>query len=375
MLKHVGRLQKIVVVFLLITSALQHATHIDALPPQRDLSAQRVTSLFPTKIVRITPPYGYVPGPVKVRLSQSERVIVRRLQSIATQWTPTSPTSQPYLIWQIEESARSSRTLRLSIRALEAARELLAIPDHQEFPPVVVNVGRTQEFIKRQVVALNCSPNHIQNGEQYLMGATICNRRVIVINLTGYFFLRSANQVITLSMERRREPVFRATLYTTVDRNLSGLAHEWVHVARNQLTDGFVPDNEPAWFREGLAETISGLSRVRASNGRMSYMDFHVIRLRKFSNWSRNCIAPLRSYRDTSITYGGCEYLRGAAALELLLANYGGLPKIFELFSRISDTSDFFSAFRQTYGLSVTRFEKRADTYARYIRYVSVMGV
>lgn len=340
-----------------------------------DYSDNRITPLTPTKVVSITPPYGYVPGPVRVRLSKSEQDIIRILQNIAVNWDSAYPPPENLLEWRIEESARTSRTLALSINALRATRAFLSVPANFGTFPIIAIVGRTQKFLKSQVASLGCASSVQEVGGDYLMGATICNRRVIVINLTGYFFLTSATQKITPLMEARPEPPIRATLYTKVDRNLSGLAHEWVHVARNRLTNGFVPDNEPAWFREGLAEVISGLSRVRASNGRMSYMDFHVIRLRKFSNWSRNCLSPLRAYRQTSETVSGCEYLRGAAAIEMLLARRGGIPKILELFGNITSTNDFFASFRQVYGLSVSSFEKQADLYASYIRSVNRIGV
>ena len=331
--------------------------------------------LYPTKVVEITPPYGYAPGPVRVRLSKTEQDVIRSLQRLATTWQSAYPPPENLLEWRIEDTARNSRTLALSMNAFRAARAFLSVPFNAGTEKIVVIVGRTQNFIKTQIAQLGCNTTPSVDGGQYLMGATICNRRVIIINLTGYFFLSWSNLRITPAMEQRSEPPIRATLYTKVDRNLSGLAHEWVHVARNRLTSGFIPDNEPAWFREGLAEIVSGLSRVESSNGRMTYMDFHVIRLRKFSNWTRNCLAPLRTYRETSEAVSGCEYLRGAAAIELLLAQYGGLPKILELFANTTATNDFFASFRQVYGLSLSAFERKADTYASYIRYVSRIGV
>ena len=360
-----------------VTLLITLLTNTAAVSNARDVSAIDVhpSSLYPTKVVQIKPPYGYVPGPVRVRLSKTEQDVVRALQKLATTWQSAYPPPENLLEWEIEESARNSRTLALSMNAFRAARAFLSVPFNAGTEKIVVIVGRTQNFIKNRVAQLGCNTTPAANDGQYLMGATICNRRVIIINLTGYFFLTWSNMRITPAMEQRSEPPIRATLYTKVDRNLSGLAHEWVHVARNRLTSGFIPDNEPAWFREGLAEIISGLSRVQSSKGRMTYMDFHVIRLRKFSDWSRNCLAPLRTYRETSEAISGCEYLRGAAAMELLLAQHGGLPKILELFANISATNDFLASFRQVYGFSLSTFEKKADTYASYIRYVSRIGV
>lgn len=367
--------KKFLVIALLCSGLIIHGKTLSAESTLINVASQKFSALHPTKVVRITPPYGYVPGPVRVRLSKSEQDYVSALQNLAVNWDSAYPPPENLLEWRIEETAKSSRTLALSINALRATRAFLSVPANSGTFPIVIIVGRTQKFIKDQVASLGCASTVQEIGGDYLMGAAICNRRVIVINLTGYFFLTYRNQPITAFMESRPEPAIRATLYTKVDRNLSGLAHEWVHIARNRLTNGFVPDNEPAWFREGLAEVISGLSRVRASGGRMTYMDFHVIRLRKFSNWTTTCLAPLRKYRQTSSSVSGCEYLRGAAAIELLLARHGGIPKILDLFANTSSTNDFFASFRQVYGFSITSFEKQADTYASHIRYVSRMGV
>lgn len=358
----------------LTLSLITFVSSVDATRSPDQLGSSRVAPLYPTRVVTITPPYGYAPKPVRVRLSKSEQEMIPILQRIATKWNSDFPPPQRILQWRIEPSAANSRTLALSTNILNATRAFLSVPENIGTFPIVIIVARSQKYIKEQVASLGCRPSLEINGGQYLMGATICDRRVIVINLTGYFFLKSATQVITTAMEQRREPLLSRTPYAEVDRNLSGLAHEWTHVARNRLTNGFVPNNEPAWFREGLAEIVSGLSRIRASNGRMSYMDFHVIRIRRFSNWSENCTARLRTYRRTSSSVSGCEYLRGAAALEMLLARHGGIPKIIELFGNITSTNDFFASFRQVYGFSVASFEKRADIYAQHIRAATRLG-
>ena len=324
-------------------------------------------TLEPTRIVTIKPPYGYYTSPVRVRLSRSEIDIVRRLQSLAVNWKSLSPPPTNLLHWRIEPVAENSPTFALNVAAFDAARAFLSVPVNDATKSIVIVVARTQDFIRQQVNALGCQPNLALYESAYIMGATICNRSVIVINLTGYLFVRYIGQPITLQMEQKPEPPISATSYIIADRNLSGLAHEWTHVARNRLTDGFIPDNEPAWFREGLAEVVSGLSRVKASNGRMTYLHFHVIRMRKFSNWPNSCGAHLSTFRDNSDHPGGCEYLRGAAALELLIANYGGLTKIVNLYSHMRDSGDFLQSFSHTYGMSLSRFEERADKYARYI--------
>ena len=328
---------------------------------------QKPFVLEPTKVVTIKPPYGFYTAPIRVRLSKSEVDIVRRLQNLAINWDSASPPPVNLIRWRIEPSAANSRTVALGIEAFHEARAFLSVPVNDATKSIVVVIGRTQAYLRQQVNLLGCQPNLALYQGEYIMGATICNRSVIVINLTGYLFLRYLGQPLTMAMEQKPEPAISATSYILVDRNLSGLAHEWTHVARNRLTDGFIPDNEPAWFREGLAEVVSGLSRVKSSNGRMTYMHFHVIRMRKFSNWPNSCGASLSTFRSNSKLPGGCEYLRGASAVELLIANYGGLTKIVSLYSHMRESGDFLESFRFTYGMTLSQFEARADNLARYI--------
>lgn len=338
-----------------------------ALQQSSRTQSQKPFVLEPTKVVTIKPPYGFYVAPIRARLSKSEVDIVRRLQNLAINWESASPPPVNLIRWRIEPSAANSRTVALGVAAFDAARAFLSVPVNDATKSIVVVIGRSQAFLRQQVNLLGCQPNLALYQGEYIMGATICNRSVIVINLTGYLFLRYLGQPITMTMEQKPEPPISATSYILVDRNLSGLAHEWTHVARNRLTDGFIPDNEPAWFREGLAEVVSGLSRVKASNGRMTYTHFHVIRLRKFSNWPNSCGANLSTFRSNSKLPGGCEYLRGASALELLIANYGGLKKIIALYSHMRESGDFLESFRYTYGMTLSQFERRADNLARYI--------
>ena len=336
--------------------------------------SQKPLVVEPTKVVTIKPAYGFYNPPVRTRLSKSEVDIIRRLQKIASDWEPASPPPINLIQWKIEPSAAQSPTVALSIEAFNAARAFLSVPFNDATKPVVVVIGRSQAFLREQVNLLECQPNLALYKGEYLMGATICNRSVIVINLTGYLFLRYIGQPITTAMEQRPEPPFSTTRYTLVDRNVSGLAHEWTHVARNRLTDGFIPENEPAWFREGLAEVVSGLSRVKSSNGKLPYLHFHIIRLRKFSTWPNSCLASISTLRSNSKLTGGCEYLKGAVALELLIANYGGLSKIINLYEHMRESGDFFSSFKFVYKMTVAQFEARADKYASYISQVVHYG-
>ena len=333
------------------------------------------TGLFPTRVVSMSPRFGYSPSTVKVRLSASEVDVVSRMQTMIRNWTAPYPPLDDHTTWRIEDSAASSPTLASAIHAVEEAQRMFSFPHGETSVPVIFIIGRTQSFIREQIAAIGCIPSSAIVNGVYLMGATVCNRNVIVINLTGYFFLRSVTQPITGRMEQRREPAMTATSYLVVDRNLSSLAHEWVHVARNRLSEGYVPDNEPAWFREGLAEVVSGLARVRAYGRAYPYLHFHVIRLRKFFDWDSRCPGSLRAYRHNGRIPTGCEYMKGGVAAELLLAKYGGLAKIYELYGHIAETGDFFSAFHATYGITVSTFERRADLYMSYITRAESIGV
>lgn len=350
------------VVLLLAISAISTSSTTHA----QDLQ-QKPDALQPTRVVSFRPYYGYAPQRVTARLSQSEVVIIRRMQSLADTWSSVTPPPTNLLNWRIEPSVAGSRTITLAVAAFHEARAFLSVPVNSGTVQIAIIIGRTQNFIQEQVAEFGCKPTLATSSGIYLMGATICNRNVIVINLTGYLFLRSITQPITSFMETRPEPRLSSMSYLIVDRNLSSLAHEWTHVARNRLSDGFVPDNEPAWFREGLAEIVSGLSRVKASRGNYRYAHFHIIRLRKFANWPNICGIRLFKFRtETEFPYG-CEYLAGGAAVELLIAKYGGIPKIIALYDNIRITGDFLESFRNTYQMSLREFERRADIYAKYI--------
>ena len=323
--------------------------------------------LEPTKVVRILPSYGYTPAPLRIRLSYSEQQVVTKLQWFSTQWVPPVPVVPSSATLLIEPSAQDSETLRIGLAAMRQVESLLVRPLDITPTRTYVIVGRTQKFLKDKVHAIGCVPDLTATNGVFLMGATLCNRQVIVINLTGYLFLKSRYQQFFPAMETFREPPIAATSYLIADRNLGGLAHEWAHVARSRLSIEPIPDNEPTWMREGLAEIISGMARVKASKGRMTYLDFHSIRLRKFTNWTDYCKASTTAYRVSSSVLSGCEYFRGAIAAELLIANYGGIPQIMNLYKNASASGDFLEGFRQTYGMSLRTFELRADKYVSYV--------
>ena len=323
--------------------------------------------LEPTKTVVTRPLYGFYNGPIRTRLSKSEVDAIRRLQWIATTWQPRIAVVPIPVTWLIEEGTMPSPTLSIAIDALAQAKLLQAREDGKSLIIKTIILGRSQKFIRDTLLSLNCNPDLSRTYEQYLMGATVCNRRVIVINLTGYYFLTNPRIKLTTELEIQPEPPLKKTNYLIVNRNISSLAHEWTHVVRDRPTVGPLGANEPVWLREGMAEIVSGLSLVRASKGKMTYEEYHVIRIRKFSNWPDQCRLSLTEYRDTSISLGGCEYLRGAAAIELLLASYGGIGRVQLLYEDANELGDFEASFERVYGMTLREFEVRADQYSQYI--------
>jgi len=357
-----GRIKSVVLTFACLTVGIVSTSSVHA-----QIQNQKPDQLNPTKVVTVYPKYGYAPKPIKVRLSRSEIDVIKRLQiaSFAPMAYPTNATS--LAVFFIDPGAKDSPTLALGIKSMIMAGELLAsAPDGKPSKTAII-VGRTQSFIADTIRSLGCNPDFSAISGALLMGATICNRQVIVINLSGYLFIKNRSQSLTTAMETAPEPPMSATSYLYADRNIGGLAHEWAHVSRSFISHGLIADNEPAWFREGFAELISGMARVRASTNGMTYLNFHVIRIRKFESWPNHCDKGTNNYRATSAILGGCEYLRGLIALELLVANYGGIKNLINLYDDMRVTADFFSSFQHVYKMSVSTFENKADNYFRYI--------
>ena len=328
----------------------------------------------PTRVVTIRPPYGYSPGPISVRLSQSEIVAIRQMQTIADKWAPEVNIHAP-IKWYIEPGTENSPTLALAKQALVQAQYLLSRPQLTDFSETSIIIGRTQRFLKKTVAEHNCFPNLDFLNDTFLMGATICKRRVIVINFTGYFYVKSSDDLGVASHETTPEPALEITPYLFADRNIASLAHEWTHRVRRLPSENLFAHNEPLWLAEGMAEVVGGLSIVKASKGRKTYLDFHVVRLRKFSDLQTTCRASLTQYRNRSSNVSGCEYLRGAAAVELLLSRFGGIRNVNRLYDDSNLTGDFVQSFSNVYHMSLRAFELRADKYMSYIRRADHAGV
>lgn len=334
-------------------------------------TAHAATPPVGSVVVSITPPYGYWTPPVRVRLSRAEQRVIARLQKQSTAWNPPEGAVASPLIWHIESSAQNSPTLALARRVLAGAQTLLAWDDVGPEQLVDVVVGRSQSYISATVRRLGCTADLGASGGIWLMGASVCNGRVIVINLTGYLFLRYKGQTITRSLETAREPSLSRTWYLIVARNMRGLAHEWTHSARLTFALRGATRREPAWFREGLAETLSGMAAVRGTGGRVSYLEYHVMNQRRFVNWTASCPLRVSRYRSTSKHLDGCEYFVGAAATAILLADHGGIARVLDLYRVAAETGDWIVAFEAVYGMSLEFFEAKADRYIAGIRSVT----
>lgn len=328
-------------------------------------------SISDSRIDRVTVPYGNTPSPVRVRLTSDEDRVITAIQALIDRRPVPGYDSSRILTWVIEPSARSSTTLAMSRRILNTLQQIFDSNNFRDTLATTVVVGRSQQFLRQAVESRGCIPDLGRTNGIFLMASAVCNRRFIVVNLTGYFFLTSATQVITPALERRREPLFSRTSTFVVDRNLSGLAHEWAHIARAASASGAIQPGEPAWIREGFAELMSGVARVQTFRDKMTFKTFHVLRLRKFADWHSRCTEPLRRYRGDTEQLNGCEYYLGPLAVEMLVADYGGLPNLLRLWETNNLQLDFAEAFESVYGMPLSSFETIADRYIADIAEVS----
>jgi len=324
-----------------------------------------------SRVLLTRPPFGYSKGVLRTALSSQESVVLSRMAKLSLSLIPNWGISDVNVEWHVEPSASPSPIYKMQKKVLLAAQQILFRYTLIDGWPVNIVVGRTQQFIKSQLANLGCSVALPEFNGVVLMGATVCNRRVIVINLTGYLFLYRASQSLTTAMEIQQEPALSRIPYLIVDRDIAGLAHEWAHVYRAWGARGDVQTDEPAWMREGWAEVIGGLARVKAYPTKYSYEAFHAISLRHFYDWQHNCAHTIGSYRDVNLAPRSCQYTVGALAVEYLLAHYGGPSKLLLAYRYENITSSFIQAFKSVYGFPLEFFEHEVDRYLATIRRVS----
>jgi hypothetical protein len=313
--------------------------------------------------VFVTPPFGKYPKPLLVTMTPAEVRVINRSQQEVDPISVVKPVTTRLVTWYVEPSAANSPTLRLARRSLVATQAIFEALGIYEAQATSIVVGRTQKFLKKTVKALGCDPDLSITGGQHLMGSSLCEDSVIVMNLTGYLFLVNSTQKLTAALEMKPEPPIASMDYRIVDRNISALSHEWAHSVRGLLSGGRVAFGEPAWMREGFAELVAGFSRVKAFPLRMQYSDFHAIKIHLFSNWQNQCQGSLRDYAVRLGVLAGCEYHNGLMAVELLLSEFGGLRKLLKLYKDTSVLRGFEASFLTNYGMTLPEFELLANKF------------
>lgn len=318
----------------------------------------------------VTPAYGAFPKGLSVPVRPWESRVIQQISRSVGKSANVLPQTHQLITWYVEPAVDESPTFLLAREVLYELQHALEEIGVLEGRLTSVVVGRTQEYIRSTVRSLGCNPDMRLTFGQFLMGASVCGHGILVMNLTGYLVLDSLRP-LTADDEVRPERPLAAQSYLVVDRNASSLAHEWVHSVRSEIGGPFAFSDEPTWFSEGVAELVSEIARVRAFGEGTTFGEIHAIKVRLFSDWPSTCTLDLRLYRIPITRLSGCEYSLGNLALELLVAEFGGLSRIFDLYRRIAEGGTFDEAFRFVFGVSLDDFEAYAN---RYIRDVASVG-
>ena len=348
--------------FLTATILIALLSSLSSIPAQARAEDQVVSQSENISLV-ITPGFGAYIAPLIATMTPAEMRIINKAQEQVISVSVVKPLSARIVTWYIEPSAVNSPTVKLARRTLLGTQAMFEGLGIFEAKATSIVIGRTQKFLRETVTKLGCYPNLSRTWDQHLMGSSLCSDTIIVMNLSGYLFLTTPGQVVTREMETRPEPPIALQSYLLVHRNIAGLSHEWAHSVRTLMAGGEVPVGEPAWMREGFAEMVSGLARVKAFPARTSYADFHALKIHMFSNWASRCKLSLRAYAQNSDILAGCEYYKGLIAVEILLSDFGGLAKLMKLYKDTSVLRTFEASFLTNYGMTLPEFEVLADQY------------
>ena len=313
--------------------------------------------------VVVTPGFGAYKAPLIATMTPAEMRIVNKAQEHVDRVNIVRPLTARFVTWYVEPSAANSPTVNLARKTLLGTQSMFEALGIYEAKATAIVIGRTQKYIRDTVAKLGCHPDLSRTWGQHLMGSSLCSDTIIVMNLSGYLFLTTPGQKVTREMETRREPPIASQSYLLVHRNISGLSHEWAHSVRTLMAGGEVPIGEPAWMREGFAELVSGLARVKTFPVRTSYSDFHAVKIHLFTNWASRCKLDLRGYEHDFDILSGCEYYKGLIGVEILLSDFGGLEKLMKLYKDTSVLRSFEASFLTNYGMTLPEFEVLADKY------------
>lgn len=334
------------------------------------------SSSFPQgRWVTIDPPLGRVDRPITEFLTNGEIEVVGHVQRMVNliSLTKSSAFEGYDLRWHVEKSVSGSQMFRIQKKVVVALDTVLArtSPFMRTWPTDIV-IARSQSFIRAELDRVGCSPDLSAWNGTVLMAAALCNRHMLVSNLTGLLFIVHAEQKITPQLERRREPPLAQIPYRVVLRGSTALAHEYVHAWRAAGQLGVVREDEPAWFSEGFAEFWAGIAKVLAYRGTVNYETQHVVRLRDFYDWAQSCTKPLSSYRSYSVLNNSCEYHVGTLAVEYLYSRYSSLQTTLDTFARSASYPTFAEGFYAAFGITLEQFESEASGYVAQIRRVEL---
>lgn len=260
-------------------------------------------------------------------------------------------------------------SLICAVVALSWVSSPVAIADDIPGEYVVVEplVGRSTQPIRKFLTTLErVTLERVDESISAIPNRDPTGDAVIVSNVTGYLFLLRPDQRVTAAMEARVEPPLSRLNFRVAARNSSALAHEWVHFFRMAGLGGRVAPDEPLWFAEGFAEFWAAIAKVKHYGDDDAIVKSHIVRLRDFFDWERQCPGPLRTYRMDQ--GNSCHYHLGMLAIEFLVANHGGLEATSELFAIDGTIPTFAEGFQRVFGIGLEEFEREADGYIETIR-------
>ena len=133
------------------------------------------------------------------------------------------------------------------------------------------------------------------------------------------------------------------------------------------VAGGEVPDGEPTWMAEGMAEFAAGLARVAAFSPGLTFPELHVMKVRLFADWPYVCSTDLSFYDTHNRELNDCEYILGFLAIELLVSQFGGLQKLLEVYRSVASGLGYRESFQSVYGMSLDSFEQLANDYIKTV--------
>ena len=147
------------------------------------------------------------------------------------------------------------------------------------------------------------------------------------------------------------------------------LTHEVFHIwqSENVSTDfGLYPQNSfPRWFYESVPQAITVMAYANWNPDR-SYDQWLDYWIGKYRNQERtSCI----SARIQDLVVSGselstlCVYSKGVLAIDVLIANYGGIESVKKLYTSHKPNQDFSMTFKEVTGKDINQFYNEVNDY------------